>query len=83
MSIESELTVESHEFHLKSNNASHHTSEYDFDNALIVRRGQQFTVSLTFGREFNKETDRIVLQFTTGENRSTFGVIQCRNNLIL
>ena len=35
---------------------------------LIVRRGQKFSVTLTFSRDFNKETDKIILQFTTGMN---------------
>ena len=64
--LESELTVKSHDLHLKSNNTAHHTDEYDLPDALIVRRGQQFTISLNFGRKFKKDTDSILLQFTTG-----------------
>ena len=56
------------DFHIKVNSTEHHTAEFDMPETLIVRRGQKFSVTLTFSRDFNKETDKIILQFTTGMN---------------
>ena len=50
---------------LKENRAAHHTDEYEQEE-LIVRRGQEFELTMTFDRAFNKEADSVFLQFTTG-----------------
>ncbi|XP_012942057.1 protein-glutamine gamma-glutamyltransferase 4 [Aplysia californica] len=48
-----------------SNRTGHHTEEYEVPN-LILRRGQQFDVTLEFQRDFVKENDVINLKFVTG-----------------
>ncbi|KAK3592534.1 hypothetical protein CHS0354_039881 [Potamilus streckersoni] len=59
------LKVESINYHLEENRKSHHTDEYELES-LIVRRGQGFTLSITFDRNINQEEDIIYVQFTTG-----------------
>lgn len=63
----------------ESNAVTHHTDKYDgvYDRVdesgedlagcLIVRRGQAFTVTLTFNRTFDKESDDIRLVFEIGK----------------
>ncbi|XP_067652090.1 protein-glutamine gamma-glutamyltransferase K-like [Haliotis asinina] len=59
------VKVSSVDFCKESNKENHHTDEFDKDE-LIVRRGQAFDMSITFDRAINKDSDVIVLQFTTG-----------------
>ena len=53
-------------FHKKTNGALHHTSEYEIPN-LIVRRGQQFNISVGFNGTFDESKHKFVLQFETGK----------------
>lgn len=52
--------------HLKQNRLAHHTDEYDSKD-LILRRGQVFEFNMTFDRPYNKDTDKIFLEFATGQ----------------
>ena len=52
--------------HLKKNRLAHHTDEYDSKD-LILRRGQVFEFNVTFDRSYNKDTDKIFLEFDTGK----------------
>ena len=47
------------------NKHAHHTENYETDN-LVLRRGQDFDMALTFDRPYEKERDKLVLQFSTG-----------------
>ncbi|XP_008113742.1 protein-glutamine gamma-glutamyltransferase 4 isoform X2 [Anolis carolinensis] len=44
----------------------HHTEDFDNTN-LIVRRGQEFKIDVTFSRELN-DGDKVILQLSIGEN---------------
>ncbi|KFP13361.1 Protein-glutamine gamma-glutamyltransferase 4, partial [Egretta garzetta] len=60
-----DLTVTGIDF-LKSQNSSlHHTDAYNIEN-LVVRRGQDFQLQLSFSREL-KDADKLVLHFGIGE----------------
>ena len=48
------------------NRQEHRTSDYEIPN-LIIRRGQQFDVSITFDRTFSCQDDDLVLKFVTGK----------------
>lgn len=47
------------------NRAAHKTDGYEIPQ-LIVRRGQEFDVTVTFDRDYNPDVDVIVVQFVTG-----------------
>lgn len=47
------------------NKKRHHTVHYNSEN-LIVRRGQEFEVKITFNRAY-KPTDKIAVEFVIGE----------------
>lgn len=51
--------------HKQENRAAHRTDEYEIDQ-LILRRGQEFDVTVTFNRDYSPETDVITVQFVTG-----------------
>ena len=53
-----------------SNKQLHHTNFYNSD-ALIVRRGQEFQVKITFNRPYKPAEDKFALEFVIGE-RSIF-----------
>ncbi|XP_077160061.1 protein-glutamine gamma-glutamyltransferase 4 isoform X2 [Paroedura picta] len=53
------------DFLRKHNSCLHHTSDYS-NSSLIVRRGQEFQLKLTFNREL-KDQDKITLQLRIGE----------------
>ena len=61
----SQLKPEKVDFHKDQNREAHKTDDYYAAN-LIIRRGQEFDVTVTFNREYNPGTDEIVLQFVTG-----------------
>ena len=62
---ESKLTAKNVDFHNKENRKAHHTDDYEIQQ-LIVRRGQEFDVTLTFNRDYKPEDDVIVVQLATG-----------------
>ncbi|XP_042329320.1 protein-glutamine gamma-glutamyltransferase 4-like [Sceloporus undulatus] len=53
------------DFLRKENTFLHHTNKYKNDS-LIVRRGQEFQLKVSFTRDV-KDSDKIFLQFSTGE----------------
>ncbi|XP_042328168.1 protein-glutamine gamma-glutamyltransferase 4-like [Sceloporus undulatus] len=53
------------DFLRKKNVCLHHTYDYENTN-LIVRRGKEFTVKLTFNREVH-DKDKVILQLSIGE----------------
>nr|XP_006824935.1 PREDICTED: protein-glutamine gamma-glutamyltransferase K-like [Saccoglossus kowalevskii] len=57
-----ELNVRKH-----SNGKDHHTSDYEVKN-LVVRRGQEFRISVVFDKDFNKTIHTLSLEFQLGTN---------------
>ena len=53
------------DFHSEQNRKAHKTDDYEAEN-LIIRRGKEFDVTVTFNREYKAEIDTIILQFVTG-----------------
>ncbi|MEQ2309953.1 hypothetical protein AMECASPLE_003872 [Ameca splendens] len=51
----------------ESNKIDHHTNLYHSDN-LIVRRGQEFQVKITFNRPYKPNEDKIAVEFVIGSN---------------
>ena len=60
------LKAEGIDLHITDNRVEHHTDEYEHED-LIVRRGQQFTLTINFNRAYSDREDTVVLQFVTGE----------------
>jgi len=50
----------------ESNKLEHHTTLYQSDY-LIVRRGQEFQVKITFNRPYKPDEDKFAVEFTIGE----------------
>lgn len=50
----------------ETNKQQHHTMDYNSNN-LIVRRGQEFQVKLTFNRPYKPAEDKLALEFVIGE----------------
>lgn len=48
------------------NRKQHHTVLYNSDN-LIVRRGQEFQIKITFNRPYKPAEDKFALEFAIGE----------------
>lgn len=48
------------------NKQQHHTTLY-FTNYLVVRRGQEFQVKITFSRPYKPAEDKFAVEFTIGE----------------
>ena len=44
---------------------AHRTDDYESEE-LIIRRAQEFQVTVTFDRVYRPESDQIILQFATG-----------------
>ena len=53
------------DFHVEQNRKAHRTEDYEHEQ-LIIRRGQEFEVTVKFNREYKPESDVVVLQFVTG-----------------
>ncbi|XP_008321802.2 coagulation factor XIII A chain [Cynoglossus semilaevis] len=51
------------------NKMQHHTSYYHSD-FLIVRRGQEFQVNITFNRPYDSDRDKIAVEFVIGSSPS-------------
>jgi len=49
------------------NEEEHRTDEYE-NPLLVLRRGQTFRVQVQFQRPYNKDFDKVMLQFRTGPN---------------
>lgn len=50
----------------ESNKMQHHTAFYSSDQ-LVVRRGQEFQVNITFNRPYDPARDKIAVEFVIGE----------------
>lgn len=50
----------------ESNKIDHHTALYHSDY-LIVRRGQEFQVKITFDRDYKPAEDKFAVEFVIGE----------------
>ena len=57
-----EVTVD---LNLKANQKTHHTDEYDVAE-LILRRGQDFVMTIRLDQPFDAKRDILTLQFVTG-----------------
>ena len=55
----------------KENGHAHHTDEYECSE-LVLRRGQEFDMAITFDRKFDEEKDSVLLQFVVGNNNKLF-----------
>ena len=65
------LVVEDIELHVKENAEKHHAdlfecTDRDNDPQLVVRRGQEFKLTLTFQRPWSSKDDDMYLVFTLG-----------------
>ena len=49
----------------ETNRKNHHTDDFEQDD-LIIRRGQAFSLGITFDRNPDEEADIIALLITTG-----------------
>ena len=61
----SQLKPEEIDCHVEQNRKAHRTEDYEHEQ-LIIRRGQEFEVTVKFNREYKPESDVVVLQFVTG-----------------
>ncbi|GFO34752.1 hemocyte protein-glutamine gamma-glutamyltransferase [Plakobranchus ocellatus] len=75
------LLVKDIQLHIKENAESHHTdlfesTDRDLDPQLVVRRGQEFKLTLTFQRPWSSKDDDMNLIFKIGDapnpNKGTF-----------
>ncbi|KAJ8031443.1 Protein-glutamine gamma-glutamyltransferase K [Holothuria leucospilota] len=62
-----QLGVETVDFKTEENRKNHRTNSYEV-NDLILRRGQDFKITLKFTRPFNKSEDVIGVEFRTGSH---------------
>ncbi|KAM3878477.1 protein-glutamine gamma-glutamyltransferase 2 [Diretmus argenteus] len=76
----SDIIFKQVDFHCKTNNADHRTSEITWDQ-LIVRRGQSFLLTLVLSKPFTPESDQLLITAVTGSKaseeqgtRSVFGI---------
>ncbi|KAK3745808.1 hypothetical protein RRG08_030681 [Elysia crispata] len=70
------LVVEDIELHVKENAEKHHAdlfecTDRDNDPQLVVRRGQEFKLTLTFQRPWSSKDDDMYLVFTLGDEPNT------------
>ena len=65
MNLWTGLKTESVDLNITENRKDHHTDEYEHEK-LIIRRGQPFTLNITFNRPVNKDDDDIILQLSVG-----------------
>ena len=61
----SQLKPEEVDFNVEQNRKAHRTEDYEHEQ-LIIRRGQEFEVTVKFNREYKPDSDVVVLQFVTG-----------------
>ena len=68
LSIGTSLKVKSIDLQKEKNRELHHTADFEQDE-LIIRRGQVFSLTITFDRNPNDEEDLIALLITTGRRQ--------------
>ena len=68
------LTVQNVDLHTKENSQKHHTNKFKTkDNPpVIFRRGQEFKMTVTFNRPYQKEKDDLVFIFDAGKSTLFF-----------
>ena len=67
--VDEELKAYGLDLHIDDNRKAHHTEYYE-QNDLIVRRGQEFSLSIRFNRQYAKDQDKVILQLPFGEGCS-------------
>ncbi|KAG1715028.1 Annulin [Nymphon striatum] len=60
------LVIQKFDYEIEENSKKHHTREYEMvkrekNPYLVVRRGQQFTIKVTFNRSFHEQKDALCL----------------------
>ncbi|XP_070537091.1 protein-glutamine gamma-glutamyltransferase K-like [Ptychodera flava] len=63
---EGQLKITNVDTKLLKNRLAHHTHEYEVQN-LIIRRGQSFSIEVTFNRPYAEDVDKIIMELTVGE----------------
>lgn len=58
------------------NKQQHRTTFYN-SNYLIVRRGQEFQVKITFNRPYKPKEDKFALEFAIGKQRRVHRLLHC------
>ncbi|KAG1715027.1 Annulin [Nymphon striatum] len=63
------LVIQKFDYEIEENSKKHHTREYEMvkrekNPYLVVRRGQQFTIKVTFNRSFHEQKDALCLVLT-------------------
>ncbi|GCC41673.1 hypothetical protein chiPu_0025583 [Chiloscyllium punctatum] len=75
------MRLASTDFHCDVNNNAHRTADFGYSR-LIVRRGDRFTVTLTFsGRGYESKRDQVCLSVETGNGSlksNTASPCRCR-----
>ena len=62
---------------IRANMKAHHTDQYDVSD-LILRRGQQFQLTIRLDQPFDVKKDILQLQFVTG--RDVYDTIRVNSN---
>ncbi|KAH9499757.1 hypothetical protein Btru_077752 [Bulinus truncatus] len=67
------LRVQSIDLNVADNTKTHHTKNYEIcksrvDSKLVVRRGQPFTIKITFSRAYDEQKDDLRLLFEAGDS---------------
>ena len=66
------LTVKDIDLHIRANAFAHRTGKYaitktNYENPqAVLRRGQEFKVTVTFNRSYNKDKDDLIFIFDAG-----------------
>ncbi|XP_065150830.2 coagulation factor XIII A chain-like [Paramisgurnus dabryanus] len=72
------LSVVSVDMHANENKKGHNTNKYKNTN-LIVRRNQEFTISIKLSRPFNEHQDNVQVEFLIGTkpdvNKGTYNIV--------
>ena len=68
-SLASQLQPEIVDYLVRENAVNHHTDEFDESvYGLVVRRGQEFQLRITFDRAFNEDKDQLIIQLAFGKD---------------
>ena len=68
------LTVKDLDLHIRANAIAHHTNKFAItdkkktkNQQAVLRRGQEFKVTVTFNRAYNKDKDDLIFIFDAGK----------------
>ena len=67
LSLAAGRVIQRIDLNANANRQAHRTSTYGNKN-LIVRRGEAFTVDVTFNKQYKKDSDTLYVQLTTGKD---------------